>query len=120
MSRLHLGAALRTLPKKHCKVFRRAGAHIDGRWKPGGEELSFTMSAVVQPAQPRDQRHLPEGTDAADAIAIHSKFELETADESRQREADVVEVAGMGRYEVVSVADWSGQGFRRYLAGALS
>lgn len=111
---------MRALPKKHCKVFRRTGAHIDGRWKSGGEELAFEMRAVVQPAQPRDQRHLPEGTDAADAIAIHSKFELETSSESMQREADVVEVSGMGRYEVVSVGDWSDQGFRRYLAGALS
>lgn len=120
MSRLHLGGALRTLPKRQCTVYRQTGAFIDGRWKKGGEEIAFRMRAIVQPAQPRDQRHLPEGSDAADAIVIHSKHEMNTVDEATQREADVVEVDGMGRYEVVSVADWSGQGFRRYLAGSLS
>jgi len=108
------------LPKREVKVFRTGGGYIDGEWREGGRELVFVTDAVVQPAQPRDLRNLPEGADAQDAVVIHSPVPMHTVEESQGRPADEVEVEGMGLYRIMSVGDWSGQGFRRYVGGSLS
>ena len=122
MSGLGMGRALAVLPsKRKITVFRPAGAWVDGRWvdRAGDESITKTGRAVVQPAQPRDLRNLPEGADASDAVLIHWKEPLQTVEESDQSGADIVEVDGMGRYKILSVGPWNQHGFYRYVAGSV-
>jgi hypothetical protein len=116
---IHLGAALDVLPKERVQVFLREVAYIDGRWQGAGEPLLHDFMAVVQTATPRDLRHLPEGSEAQDAIVIHSPVELRTVSESEQAVADELEVGARGHYRVMSVGDWRRQGFNRYVAGSI-
>ncbi len=77
------------------------------------------MLLNVQPTKPAEIRKIEGGESIESAISLWTKTELRTADDNAENEADRVGYRGK-RYKIISAADWSGQGFRKFIGGEVA
>jgi len=118
--KVHMGQALKALPVDHLDCFRDVGGgRVAGfRERTGFEGKTTTFRAHVQPTTPQQMRFLrgAGGEEVDEAITIYTKQDLKVTDDKLGLEADRVDYRGK-RYKIISAFDWSGQGFRTYIAG---
>lgn len=111
-----LADVVNELPRSAMTLFRESqGATINGRRRPGGK-TSASFSGHVQPTTPKELQHIEGGENIEGAITIYTGTVLQTTNDILGTLADHVEHNGQ-RYKVKSAADWSGQGFRTFIAG---
>ncbi len=117
-SRIHMGRALAALPIDRLDRFRDVGGgRVAGfRERTGFDGERTTFAAHVQPSTPQQMRFLPGGEEVDEAITIHTRHELLATNDKLGLEADRIDYRGK-RYKILSAFDWSGQGFRTYIAG---
>jgi hypothetical protein len=98
----------------------RAGAFTydaNGRLVPGALS-TFPITAVCLPVSGRDLMRLPDGARTKELRAFYTTAQLLTANAINGTAADVVEVPGVGFFQLETVADRSFDGFYRAV-GAL-
>lgn len=93
------------------------GSRVNGRWVDP-EPTVFEMKVAVQPANPKELVHLPEGDRLRGSIKIYSEAELRTANPRTKTRADVVTYRGED-YEVKSTDLYAGFGLSAYKAIAV-
>ena len=91
-----------------------AGAYVNGVWdESASSEISFTAS--VQPASAKEMLTLPEGRRDRETYRLYTSFELKTADEATEVNADRVTLNGK-TFEVLSVGRWQNNVINHYKA----
>lgn len=120
MADFSLAQVIQELPQVTCVLFRPSqDALVKGYRQGAGEETATNFSAHVQPTKPAEIRKIEGGESIESAISIWTNTELRTADDNLGFEADLVEYRSK-RYKVISAADWSGQGFRKFIGGEVA
>lgn len=120
MADFSLASVIMQLPQVTCVLFRPSqGALVKGFRQPPGEETATNFSAHVQPTKPAELRKIEGGESVESAISLWTNTELRTADDDLENEADRVEYRSK-RYKIISAADWSGQGFRKFIGGEVA
>lgn len=124
MSEFSLARVIRTLPQSTLQLQRPSVAGRTGGFRdPAGELLSTDFVAHVQPSKPAEIKRIPGGESIESAITIFTQTELKTADDIQGLEADLVDHLIRGRirrFKIVSAADWSGQGFRKFIGAEVA
>ena len=115
---LNMAAALAVMPKTSIRVFRPlAGARVDGFWMdPGQMEPIQGVTAIVQPSTPEEMALIAGGESIDAAVTIYTTHQLLVADDVKGRQADEV-LYQDERWKLIQETDWSGQGFRKFIAG---
>lgn len=85
---------------------RAAGSYVNGVYVSGAETVT-PMDAVVQHAQPKDLKQLPENERSSEAIVLFTVNRLQTGTPATF-EADRIDWDGR-RWKVVLVEDWTDQ-----------
>jgi hypothetical protein len=108
------------LPNFELRYYRDTGtARVNGVRSTDSRSTSPTpFFANVQPSTPAEVRHLPGGEEVSAAITIYTQTELRVTNPNRAHRSDHVEYSGQ-RYKLRSELDWSGHGFRGYVATLL-
>lgn len=118
MTDFNLADVVNELPQDTMTRFVQSeGAIIKGVRRAGG----FTSSAItghVQPTTPKELQHIEGGENVEEAITIYTTSVLHTTDDIQSHGADEIGYRNQ-RYKVISAADWSGQGFRTFIAGLI-
>lgn len=96
-------------------VRRRTGSYVNGVWTTSPDS-TISISASVQPAQPKDLETLPEGRRVSAAFRLYTSAVLQVGDAAGQQ-ADIVEIDG-DDYEIHQLAPWQNGliNHNRYLA----
>jgi len=115
---MQLGHVIDMLPQSQLVLYRPSvGALVKGfRQSAGAGTLGTSFFANVQPTKPAELAKIEGGENVEEAVTIYTKTELRMADDEQGLEADRVEYRNKN-YKVMSAADWSGQGFRIFIAG---
>lgn len=116
-SEIDLSDVMQELP--HATIFlQRPGvsARVKGVRRPSAPVTRTPFTANVQPTKARELRKIEGGETVESAISIWTTFELQTANDVKSHEADKVEFDGR-LYKVIFAANWSGQGYRKFIAG---
>lgn len=120
MADFSLASVIMQLPQVTCILFRPSqDAIVKGFRQGAGEETATNFSAHVQPTKPAELRKIEGGESVESAISLWTNTVLRTADDNAESEADRVECRGK-RYKIISAADWSGQGFRKFIGGEVA
>lgn len=83
---------------------RQVGVFLRGIAQPT-TDVTFTITASIQPASGKDMLRLPEGRRANETRTLFTATQLYTGDQGSGYEADLVEVDG-DLWELVTVSDW--------------
>lgn len=106
--------AINRLGQKY--TFRRfaPGQYVSGKWRDGeeiiphddqGNEIFFSMTAVIQRMSPQETLTLPEGDRTREWIKIYTSTKLERSNEAEKTKGDIVNYKNR-EYEVRKVEDW--------------
>lgn len=111
----NLGRALSVLPKaKLTRMREEVGGRVGGLRVSGGFE-SYEFRANVQPTTPQQMSMLDGGEHIDGAISIYTKEDLRTSQADGDQADRIVHESEW--FKVVQRLNWSGQGFRIYIAG---
>jgi hypothetical protein len=97
---------------------RAASGNYDERgvWVPSSGPVSENIRAVIQDPKEADIRQLPEGERVEAFVAIWTRAELRTSDETANTEADRVVSEHGDTYKITRVSDRAEGGFYRAIA----
>ena len=109
------GLAVDAMARPATLIRRAPGSHVNGRWQAGAE-TSTAIRAVIQDPKEADIRQLPEGERTEAFVAIWSRSELRTSDETAKTEADRVVSEHGDTYKITRVSDRAEGGFHRAIA----
>jgi hypothetical protein len=109
------GLAIDAMARPAIRIRKAVGAYVDHVWVPGAP-VSDVIRAVIQDPKENDIRQLPEGERTEAFVAIWSRSELRTADETAKTEADRVTSEAGDTYKITRVSDRSEGGFYRAIA----
>jgi hypothetical protein len=107
------GLAVDAMARPATRIRSVAGSYVDGRWTPSAGAISEPIRAVIQDPKEADIRQLPEGERVEAFVAIWTRAELRTADETNKIEADRVTSETGDTYKIVRVSDRAEANFTR-------
>lgn len=91
------------------------GAYVEGQWVPAAT-VSLAIRAVIQAPEESDIRQLPEGERTEAYVAIWTRADLRTADETAQTDADRVISKTGDTYKITRISERTEAGFTRAIA----
>jgi len=92
--------------RRQLSVFRKpSGGYVDGVWQSGGDAEELTITASVQPTNPKDMELLPSGKRKRRAYTIYSDIPFKMTDDNKNIEADRVEIDGE-MFVIEAVQNW--------------
>lgn len=107
------GLAVDAMARPATRVRMQPGSYVNGRWYEPNVPAEDAIRAVIQAASESDLRQLPEGERTEAYVAIWTKADLRTADETTKVQADRV-ISELGdRWKVVRIVQRTEAGFIR-------